>query len=129
MLAGRHEREPPLGPAAAAFAESLGWPLLADPLSGARRGDSAIAHYDALLREPGLLAASTPDLIVRVGDLPVSKPLRTWLAGLQDVTQVTLDPDGAWQDPASVVSASLLLEPAAALDQLAVSFEACGIPR
>ena len=42
----------PLGHAAARFCELLGWPLLADPMSGARRGDAAVAHYDALLREP-----------------------------------------------------------------------------
>jgi 2-succinyl-5-enolpyruvyl-6-hydroxy-3-cyclohexene-1-carboxylate synthase len=122
VVAGRHERPTPLGADAAAFAEALGWPLLADPLSGARRGDAAIAHYDALLRAPEFGAALTPDLVVRVGDLPVSKPLRGWLAGLSGVRQVSLDPEGAWQDPASVVSDSLALEPAAALEELAVSF-------
>ncbi len=40
--------------------------------------------------------------MLRVGDLPVSKPLRTWLASLEAVRQVTLDPEGSWQDPGSV---------------------------
>jgi 2-succinyl-5-enolpyruvyl-6-hydroxy-3-cyclohexene-1-carboxylate synthase len=124
VLAGRHERQPSLGPAAAAFAESLEWPLLADPMSGARRGSSAIAHYDALLREPSLGRALVPDLIVRVGDLPVSKPLRTWLASLPDVRQVALDPEGAWQDPSSVVSDSLPLEPVVTLERMAKAFAA-----
>ncbi len=62
-----------------------------------------------------------PDLVMRVGDLPVSKPLRTWLAGLEGVAQVALDPEGAWQDPASVLSDSLALEPASALAELASS--------
>jgi 2-succinyl-5-enolpyruvyl-6-hydroxy-3-cyclohexene-1-carboxylate synthase len=53
-----------------------------------------------------------------VGDLPVSKPLRSWLAGLAGVRQVALDPEGAWQDPASVLSDSLALDPTAALRQL-----------
>ena len=53
LVAGRHERNTPLGHAAARFCELMGWPLLADPMSGARRGDAAVAHYDALLREPG----------------------------------------------------------------------------
>jgi 2-succinyl-5-enolpyruvyl-6-hydroxy-3-cyclohexene-1-carboxylate synthase len=122
LVAGRHERPTPLGVAAAAFSEALGWPLLADPLSGARRGSPAIAHYDALLRDPEVARTLRPDLIVRVGDLPVSKPLRVWLAGLPDVRQVSLDPEGAWQDPACVVSDSLALEPAAALGDLAVAF-------
>jgi 2-succinyl-5-enolpyruvyl-6-hydroxy-3-cyclohexene-1-carboxylate synthase len=118
LVAGRHERGTPLGHAAAQFCELLGWPLLADPMSGARRGDAAVAHYDALLREPGFARGHTPDFVLRVGDLPVSKPLRTWLASLTDTPQATLDPEGAWQDPASVVSISLAVEPAAALSAL-----------
>lgn len=118
VVAGRHERHTPLGELAAAFCETMGWPLLADPLSGARRGSAAIAHYDALLRDETPLGRLNPDLILRVGDLPVSKPLRTWLAGLSDVPQVALDPEHAWQDPASVLTDSLALEPAAALARL-----------
>ncbi len=122
IVAGRHERLTPLGTAVAACAEALGWPLLADPLSGARRGGAAIAHYDALLRDPEVASGLSPDLVLRVGDLPVSKLLRGWLAGLAGVRQVSLDPEGAWQDPASVVSDSLALEPAAALEQLVASW-------
>ncbi len=118
VVAGRHERDGSLGPAAAAFCAAAGWPLLADPLSGARRGEAAVAHYDALLRDETFSASHRPDLVLRVGDLPVSKPLRTWLAGLEDVRQVALDPESAWQDPASVLSDSLALEPAATLTGL-----------
>ena len=120
LVAGRHERPTPLGDAAA-FCEAAGWPLLADPLSGARRGAAAIAHYDALMRHAAFAAGSVPDLVVRVGDLPVSKPLRTWLAGLGEIPQVALDPEGAWQDPASILTESLPLEPAGALAALAAS--------
>ncbi len=116
LIAGRYERDDQLAGAAARFAEAAGWPLLADPLSGARRGPAAIAHYDAFLRNRAAADSLTPDLVLRVGDLPVSKPLRSWLAGLGDVPQVALDPEGAWQDPDSVLSHSLGLEPAAALD-------------
>ncbi len=120
VVAGRNERAEEssidsLGEAAAAFCAATGWPLLADPLSGARRGNAAIAHYDALLREETFAGKLNPDLILRVGDLPVSKPLRTWLAGLKDTPQVALDPEGAWQDPAAVLSDSLALEPTEAL--------------
>jgi 2-succinyl-5-enolpyruvyl-6-hydroxy-3-cyclohexene-1-carboxylate synthase len=119
VVAGRHERYTPLGEAAAAFCEAAGWPLLADPLSGARRGTAAIAHYDALLRDDAFAAGAVPDLVIRVGDLPVSKPLRTWLAGLGEIPQVALDPEGAWQDPASILAESLALEPAGTLAGLA----------
>jgi 2-succinyl-5-enolpyruvyl-6-hydroxy-3-cyclohexene-1-carboxylate synthase len=124
LVAGRHERGTPLGDAAAGFAAAAGWPLLADPLSGARRGEAAVAHYDALLRERDFLAGATPDLVLRVGDLPVSKPLRSWLAELSRVRQVALDPEAAWQDPAAALSDSLALEPASALARLASSLGA-----
>lgn len=121
LIAGRYEREAPLGRAAAAFCASAGWPMLADPMSGARRGDTAIAHYDALLREPGFVAEHRPDVVVRVGDLPVSKPLRTWLASLAGVPQISFDPESAWQDPSSAVSHSLAGEPSATLSLLAAT--------
>jgi len=124
VVAGRHERDTPFGIAAAAFCEAIRWPLLADPLSGARRGTSAVAHYDALLRDDSFASSMRPDFVLRIGDLPVSKPLRTWLAGLQDVRQLALDPEGAWQDPASVLSDSLALEPAAALVELTTAMAA-----
>ena len=128
VVAGRDERAgpPPHGPvdprsageAAAGFAAAAGWPVLADPLSGARRGGAAIAHYDAMLRAPEFAQRVRPDLVVRVGDLPTSKPLRSWLAGLEGVLQVALDPEGAWQDPDAVLSDSLALDPASALAEL-----------
>jgi len=86
----------------AAFAERTGIPLLADPLSGARRGGAAIAHYDLLLRDAGF-AEQRPQFVFRLGDLPTSKPLRTWLADLTDAAQIAFDPHSTWQDPAAVV--------------------------
>jgi 2-succinyl-5-enolpyruvyl-6-hydroxy-3-cyclohexene-1-carboxylate synthase len=133
IVAGRDERPatldgsdgsrptPGLGRAAAAFARASGWPLLADPLSGARLGAAAVAHYDLLLRDAALAARLEPDLVIRVGDLPTSKPLRSWLAGLEGARQVALDPEGAWQDPAHAVSESLAVDPSAALSQLSPS--------
>jgi len=88
--------------AIADFAASLGWPVLADALSGARRGDHAVAHYDALLRDDAFAAAHRPEVVVRVGDLPTSKPLRAWLAGL-DARQIAVGWPGPWPDPAGVL--------------------------
>jgi 2-succinyl-5-enolpyruvyl-6-hydroxy-3-cyclohexene-1-carboxylate synthase len=106
IVAGRTERDPRLGPALSALAERAGVPLLAEPLSGARRGPAAIAHYDALLRDDTWAAAHVPELVLRVGDLPTSKPLRQWLGGLGERTiQVSLDPEAGWQDPAGAVGA------------------------
>jgi 2-succinyl-5-enolpyruvyl-6-hydroxy-3-cyclohexene-1-carboxylate synthase len=115
IVAGRSERDPRLGATLAAFADRAGIPLLADPLSGARQGPAAIAHYDALLRNPW---PHTPELVLRFGDLPTSKPLRTWLTGL-DALQIAFDPENAWQDPFGSVATIITADPRATLDALA----------
>ena len=102
IVAGRDERDPSRGEQLAAFAARARIPLLADPLSGARQGPAAIAHYDHVLRNPAFAAAQRPQFVLRTGDLPTSKPLRAWLSGL-DAAQIAVDPDDAWQDPDAVV--------------------------
>jgi 2-succinyl-5-enolpyruvyl-6-hydroxy-3-cyclohexene-1-carboxylate synthase len=118
VVAGRYERDTALGEAAAAFCAKAGWPLLADPLSGARRGEAAVAHYDALLRHAPFAAGVKPDIVLRVGDLPTSKPLRGWLASMCDVPQAAIGQEGGWQDPDAALCRCFTLEPAAALRQL-----------
>ncbi|WP_205698468.1 2-succinyl-5-enolpyruvyl-6-hydroxy-3-cyclohexene-1-carboxylic-acid synthase [Conexibacter sp. SYSU D00693] len=117
VVAGR--TEPAASAALADAAAALGWPVLADPLSGARRGGAAIAHYDALLRTPDRLPGP-PDLVVRCGDLPTSKPLRQWLAALDPATttQVAFSPTGVWHDPQATLAELLPGDPAAALAAL-----------
>jgi 2-succinyl-5-enolpyruvyl-6-hydroxy-3-cyclohexene-1-carboxylate synthase len=128
VVAGRNERDPALGEAIAAFAAAARYPLLADPLSGARRGPAAGAHYDALLRDERLAAELRPRLVLRIGDLPTSKPLRAWLAGLGEAEQIALDDEGAWHDPAGVVSARIAASPRATLAALAAEHRDAGEP-
>jgi len=111
IVAGREDAG--LSPAIPDLAQAAGYPLLADPLSGARRGASAIANYDALLRDEAFARSHTPEVVIRVGDLPTSKALRGWLAGLRGARQIVVDPGGGWQDPASVVELVLRADPAA----------------
>ena len=122
VVAGRDERGDRVAEAAAALAARAGYPLLADPLSHARHGANAIATYDLLLRDPPFAADVVPELVIRVGDLPTSKPLRTWLARLgehEGTRQLALDPDQTWQDPDAVLDEIDAGDPAAALEALA----------
>jgi 2-succinyl-5-enolpyruvyl-6-hydroxy-3-cyclohexene-1-carboxylate synthase len=102
VIVAGSDRDPAAARELARFAARSRIPLLADPLSGARRGEAAVAHYDLLLRDPEFAAAHQPQFVIRNGDLPTSKPLRAWLARLQ-TAQIAFDPDGAWQDPDAVV--------------------------
>jgi 2-succinyl-5-enolpyruvyl-6-hydroxy-3-cyclohexene-1-carboxylate synthase len=109
---------------AARLAAVCGWPLLAEPTSGVRCGphdrSHVVAHYDVLLRVEGFAGAHSPGLVLRVGDMPTSKPLRAWAA---EAAQVVLDPHAAWHEPTR--KAELLLSSAAAptLDALAAAVE------
>jgi 2-succinyl-5-enolpyruvyl-6-hydroxy-3-cyclohexene-1-carboxylate synthase len=101
IVAGQ-DRDPDGGRRIARVAAEAGIPLLADPLSGARRGPTAVPHYDLILRDPEFAATHRPAFVIRAGDLPTSKPLRAWLAGL-DAAQISFDPDAVWHDPDAVV--------------------------
>ncbi|HLM10664.1 MAG TPA: 2-succinyl-5-enolpyruvyl-6-hydroxy-3-cyclohexene-1-carboxylic-acid synthase [Thermoleophilaceae bacterium] len=111
---------PPVAAAAARLACSLGWPILAEPTSGLRCGDhdrsQVVAHYDVLLRVPEFAERRRPELVLRVGDMPTSKPLRAWLA---DVEQVVIDPHAIWNEPTRRARIVLATEPATLLDELA----------
>ncbi|MGH2761173.1 MAG: 2-succinyl-5-enolpyruvyl-6-hydroxy-3-cyclohexene-1-carboxylic-acid synthase [Thermoleophilaceae bacterium] len=90
----------PLADAAASFAAACGWPILAEPTSGLRCGrhdrSHVVAHYDVLLRVPAFAERHRPDVVLRVGDMPTSKPLREWVAGAR---QVVIDPHAVWHEP------------------------------
>jgi 2-succinyl-5-enolpyruvyl-6-hydroxy-3-cyclohexene-1-carboxylate synthase len=109
---------------AARLAAQCGWPLLAEPTSGVRCGDHdrshVVAHYDVLLRVDRFATRHAPGLVLRVGDMPTSKPLREWVAS---APQVLIDPHLTWHDPSR--RAELILASAAAptLDALAAAVE------
>jgi 2-succinyl-5-enolpyruvyl-6-hydroxy-3-cyclohexene-1-carboxylate synthase len=92
----------------------LGWPVLAEPTAGARAED-AIAHYDLLVRSESF-AAERPELVIRVGEMPTSKPLRAWLEGCR---QVVVDPHLDWHDPTRSAESIRAISP----DALAAGWE------
>lgn len=82
--------------AVVAFAERSGWPVLAEPHSGARRPEVAVPAADALLADDDFVAAHRPDLVLVAGRVGLSRTLLGWL-GAQH--HVLVDPDGWWWDP------------------------------
>jgi 2-succinyl-5-enolpyruvyl-6-hydroxy-3-cyclohexene-1-carboxylate synthase len=100
IVAGR-QPDPVVADAFAALAAEVGYPILAEPTSQLRRGPHdrslVISTYDHVARDRP--AALEPSLILRVGDLPTSKPLRQWLAAIEGLEQVVIDPRGEWRDP------------------------------
>jgi 2-succinyl-5-enolpyruvyl-6-hydroxy-3-cyclohexene-1-carboxylate synthase len=62
-----------------ALAARLGWPLLADPLSGCRQSEHAISAFDSILRHPRFAHDHAPEVVVRIGRPPASKVLSQWV--------------------------------------------------
>ena len=85
------------------FADSSGWPVLADPASGLRAGAlsgaALVAGADLLLRHESTAAELQPDLVVRIGAPPTSKPINQWLARHGEAEVWLVDPAGGYRDP------------------------------
>jgi 2-succinyl-5-enolpyruvyl-6-hydroxy-3-cyclohexene-1-carboxylate synthase len=118
------QADPALAAAVTRLAAALGYPVLADPLSGVRCGRYSRAHvldcYDAMLRDERA-AALAPDVVLRFGATPTSKALLTFLRGVD--RHVLVDGAGGWRDPIAlageVLHADAALLCAALADEVA----------
>lgn len=103
--------------AAGRIARALGWPVLADPRSGARVPDpTTVAGADALLRVAEF-AAVEPDIVLRVGAPPASRVIAEWLASIAS-PQVLVDPHRRWLDPQRAASVVIGCDEAALADAI-----------
>lgn len=86
------------GPQARRLAEAQGWPLLAEPSSGARGGPNAVAGYRLVLGTQELAAAI--EQVVVLGRPTLSRPVQR-LLGREDVAVTVVTPGGGpWPDAA-----------------------------
>jgi len=85
------------------LAERAGWPVLAEPSSGARRGPNALTGYQYLLASPEFMAAYRPEVVISAGRPGLSRPQTALLAlarsrpGIRHV--VVAQGPGLWADP------------------------------
>ncbi|PWH07758.1 2-succinyl-5-enolpyruvyl-6-hydroxy-3-cyclohexene-1-carboxylic-acid synthase [Brachybacterium endophyticum] len=90
------------GPLARAYAEAHGFPLLAEPSSGAREGSSMIPGYPRLLAR--ILGEQDhplrPERAVVLGHPTLSRSVVSGLLGAPDIETVIVDPTAAWSDAA-----------------------------
>ena len=84
-----------------ALADRLGWPVLADPLSGSRL-EGAIAAADAIVRTD----APLPECIVMLGAPWLSRALGTFVtaAARANARIIVVDPFRLWTDPLRVAT-------------------------
>jgi 2-succinyl-5-enolpyruvyl-6-hydroxy-3-cyclohexene-1-carboxylate synthase len=112
-----------LADAVSRLAARLGYPVLADGLSGLRWGahdrSLVIDAYDAYLRDPACVhSLGQAEVIVRIGAIPTSKPLQQYLQGHTAALQILVDP-GGWRDPTNRMSEILHVDPRQLCDALA----------
>ena len=84
------------GPPARVLAETAGWPLLAEPTSGSRTGDSVIRTYRLLLGDPEL--AGRIEQVLVFGHPTLSRPVARLLAR-DDVELYAVRGPSGWTDP------------------------------
>jgi 2-succinyl-5-enolpyruvyl-6-hydroxy-3-cyclohexene-1-carboxylate synthase len=115
IVAGR-QLDPGLREPLARLAKAAGFPILADPTSqlrcGPHDGSHVVASYDLLLRYEGFAESVTPDLVLRFGEMPTSKPLRAWIDG-SGADQLIVDAKGGWNEPSNKAAAILRADPIA----------------
>ncbi len=113
------QHQPDLALTIAHLATATGAPVFADSLSQLRRSELAehtplVSSYDLILRSKLVSEKLSPDLIVRIGETPTSKPLRNWLADLT-CRQIVIDPRSRWAEPSRNASEIWHCDPLATL--------------
>ena len=113
-----------------ALAAQLGYPVLADPLSGLRgiSPDSdetptagarlLVASYDAFLRAPQFVERYAPEIVLRFGAMPTAKPLLLYLKHHTACPQIVIDGTGSWEEPTQLATEMVRADPAAFCEAL-----------
>ena len=113
IVAGR-QLDPELREPLAHLARVAGMPILAEPTSQLRCGPHGRSHvitaYDLLLRDEHFANSTVPDLVLRFGEMPTSKPLRAWLTG-SGADEIVVDPYCGWNEPTRRAAAILRADP------------------
>lgn len=126
VVAGPTNAPERLGEATLRFSAATGFPVLADPLSGARfrpsLGATVVGGYDLALASPDLRDHLEPDLVLRVGWSATSANLLNWLADMDAATHIVVDGGVRWKDHLAVADTYVRADPALVLERLAERF-------
>lgn len=121
IVCGPHD-DPRFAERVIQLAELLQYPIIADPLSQLRSGAHSkrliIDSYDAFLRIDSIAEELQPDVLLRFGAMPVSKPLLLYMSKHEQAKHIVVDEAG-WRDPTLLVAARVMAEPAIFCEQLA----------
>jgi 2-succinyl-5-enolpyruvyl-6-hydroxy-3-cyclohexene-1-carboxylate synthase len=109
------------------LAAYLGYPILADPLSQLRTGNHSqtqiLTSYDAFLRIGSFIESAQPELIIRFGAMPTSKPLLLYLKRYATTPLVVIDGNSGWEEPTQLASQLIHTNPTAFCNELLNALE------
>jgi len=115
------------------LAQHLGYPILADPLSQLRCGDHdqsiVISSYDAFLRIDSFIESTQPELVLRFGAMPTSKPALLYLKRYASCPLIVIDGNGGWEEPTQLASELIHANPTALCQGLLNVLEQSGESR
>lgn len=119
IICGPHD-DANIAEAVLELANLLQFPIIADPLSQLRRGfperGLIMDSYDAFLRYSPLAEMLRPELVIRIGAMPVSKSLSQYLQA-HPSKHIIID-EGDWRDPAFLGSGRIVADPVLFCQQL-----------
>lgn len=107
------------------LAESLGWPIFADAVSGVRElNSSVIIGFDAILRSEMFAMSHIPEVVLRIGAPPASKVLAQWVSN-KDCRVIQLRASEMVTDPDHKVEYTIIGDVAIATRALAMAGTPC----
>lgn len=132
IVAGPVPNPEEVGPAVLKLSALIGFPVLADPLSGARftppGGARVIGGYDLFLRSEEARAALSPDLILRIGGSPTSAALLSFLEESGEARQVVVDQGYRWKDHLATAHDYIHASPPAFLEEMSLGINPTRVP-
>ena len=81
------------------FAERIGAVVIGDPLSNLRQYEGVISTYDAFLAHHERWEELRPDVVIQLGQIPVSKRIQQWMGTLTDIDYITVSPNAEVVNP------------------------------
>ena len=81
------------------FADRIGAVVIGDPLSNLRQYEGVISTYDAFLAHHERWEKLRPDVVIQLGQIPVSKRIQQWMGTLTDIDYITVSPNAEVVNP------------------------------
>jgi len=98
------------------FADAVGWPVIAEPLTQMRRTDrpesNVMAHAGTLLTDETFAGLHAPEVVLRIGRSPTAKSVRLWMQQHRPARVILIDPSEHWHEPSFTITDHLVVDPA-----------------